>query len=53
MRSTWAMPLLLAGATIAALVAALAGDGWPDILSWAALACPVAAAGWALAARRS
>lgn len=46
-------PLLLALASIIGLVAALIGDGVHDVVSWAALAMPVAAIGWAWFARRS
>jgi hypothetical protein len=52
-RRTWPVPLLLGAATLAALVVALAGDGWPDMASWAGLAAPAAAVAWAFTARRS
>ncbi len=48
-----AAPLVIAAASVAGLVLALTGDGWRDALSWAALAAPVLAAGWAMGARRS
>jgi hypothetical protein len=37
------MPLLLSGATIVGLVAALVGDGGWDVLSWVGLALPIVA----------
>lgn len=46
-RSTFAIPVILALVTLVGLVSALAGDGWPDVPAWAALALPVAAVGWA------
>ncbi|MBP7335146.1 hypothetical protein [Niveispirillum sp.] len=55
-RSLWAVfaaPILIAVLSIVGLVAALTGDGWRDALSWAALAVPVLAVAWAMAARRS
>jgi len=52
-RSSWALPLLIAAASIVGLVAALTGDGWRDALSWAGLAVPVAATAWAMRVRRS
>jgi uncharacterized membrane protein YjfL (UPF0719 family) len=39
-------------ATVAGLVSALAGDGLPDIVAWAALALPVLVAAWTVATRR-
>ena len=53
LRSIFAMPLLLALVSIAGLVVALTGDGWRDAASWAALAIPVFAVGWAMKARRT
>lgn len=51
-RSTFAIPALIAATTLAGLVAALTGDGWRDALSWIGLAIPVATVGWAMARRR-
>ncbi|HEV7340186.1 MAG TPA: hypothetical protein VGN68_00990 [Sphingopyxis sp.] len=53
LRAIFAVPLLLALASIAGLVIALTGDGLRDAASWAALAIPVLAVGWAMRARRS
>ena len=47
-RSTWALPVLLAVLTLAGLVMALSGDAWRDAFSWIALAAPVGATGWAM-----
>ena len=48
----FAIPLLLALVSIAGLVVALTGDGVRDAASWAALAIPVLAVGWAMRTRR-
>ena len=48
-RSTFAIPTLIALATVFGLVAALTGGGWRDAAAWIALAIPVAAVGWAMA----
>ncbi|UUL82835.1 hypothetical protein [Sphingomonas qomolangmaensis] len=48
----FAVPLLLAVASMIGLVAALLGDGAADIVSWVALALPVAAVIWAMRFRR-
>lgn len=48
-RSTFALPVLIALATVFGLVVALTGDGMSDTLSWIGLGCPVAAVGWAIA----
>lgn len=53
LRAIFAVPLLLALASIAGLVIALTGDGLRDAASWAALAIPVLAVGWATRARLS
>lgn len=53
LRAIFAIPLLLALASIVGLVIALTGDGLRDAASWAALAIPVFAVGWAMRARRS
>lgn len=47
-RSTWAIPLLIAAATLAGLVSALTGDGLRDAAAWVALAIPILATGWAM-----
>lgn len=47
----WPLAIFITG--LAGLIIALTGDGWRDIASWAALGAPVAAAAWALRARRS
>ena len=52
-RATWPVPVALALFTLVGLFAALTGNGWRDALSWAALAAPVAATGWAMRARRT
>lgn len=52
----WAMfavPVVIAIASVVALVVALTGDGWRDAVSWIGLAVPVVAVGWAMRARRS
>nr|WP_314444291.1 hypothetical protein [uncultured Sphingomonas sp.] len=48
-RSTFAVPLLLALLSLAGLVVALTGKGWRDLLSWTALSVPLASVLWALA----
>lgn len=48
-RSTFAIPALLALLSFAGLVIALTGDGWRDQLSWAALFVPLASVIWAVA----
>lgn len=53
LRAIFAIPLLLALASIAGLVIALTGDGLRDAASWAALAIPVLAVGWAMGSRRT
>ncbi|KTE02614.1 MAG: hypothetical protein ACT6QT_14180 [Sphingopyxis sp.] len=53
LRAIFAVPLLLATVSIVGLVVALTGDGWRDAMSWAALAIPVFAVGWAMRARRT
>ena len=49
----FAIPLALAALSSVALIVALTGDGWRDVLSWIGLAAPVLAVGWAMQARRS
>ncbi|MDP1028597.1 hypothetical protein Q5H91_15340 [Sphingomonas sp. KR1UV-12] len=51
-RSTWAIPILLALASVVGLVSALTGDGFRDGIAWVALALPVAATIGAICARR-
>lgn len=53
LRAIFAIPLALALVSIAGLVVALTGDGLRDAASWAALAIPVFAVGWAMRARRT
>ncbi len=48
----FAVPAAIALLSIVGLVSALTGDGIRDVLSWAALAVPVAAIAWAMRARR-
>ena len=50
-RSTFAIPALIAAASLIGLVAALTGDGWRDALAWIGLLVPVFAISWAIAAR--
>ncbi len=45
--TTWRMPLLLAGLTVAGLLAGLLGDDGFDALSWLGLGVPVAVTLWA------
>ena len=42
----WQTPTLIALITLVGLIAALVGDGWHDVLSWAALGVPVAVIAW-------
>ena len=49
----FAVPLALLMLGVIGLVSALTGDGWRDLLSWAALAVPVLAVLWAMKARRT
>ncbi len=50
-RFTFAVPILIALACLLGLFSALTGDGWRDALSWAALALPLFAIGWAMRRR--
>jgi hypothetical protein len=52
-RSTWAIPIILALLSLTGLVAALTGDGWRDVLSWIALGIPVLAIVWAMRVQRA
>jgi len=47
------IPIAVALLSLIGLVSALTGDGLRDVLSWAALAVPVAAVIWAMKIRRS
>lgn len=47
-RSTFAIPALLALLTLLGLIVALTGDGGRDQLAWAALFVPLAAVVWAV-----
>jgi hypothetical protein len=51
-RSTFALPALIALLSVVGLVSALTGDGVRDVLSWIALAVPVVAVGWAMRVQR-
>lgn len=51
-RSTFALPVVIALVSLFGLVGALTGDGVRDALSWAALAMPILAVGWAMRPRR-
>ena len=51
-REIFAAPAATALLTLAGLGAAMTGDGLPDVLAWACLAVPVAAAAWAVRTRR-
>jgi hypothetical protein len=53
LRRIFAVPLAIALLTLVGLVTALTGEGWRDLLSWLALASPVAALLWAARTRRS
>jgi len=53
LRAIFAIPLLLALASLTGLVVALTGDGLRDAASWLALGIPVVAVGWAMRARRT
>jgi uncharacterized membrane protein len=52
-RAIFAVPAMIAVFSVVGLVSALTGDGWRDAISWAAMAVPVIAVGWAMKARRS
>ncbi|MFP1681172.1 hypothetical protein ACLD0W_01605 [Alloalcanivorax sp. C16-1] len=52
LRGIFAVPLLIALASLIGLVAALLGDGPMDALSWLGLGIPVAAVVWAMRTRR-
>ena len=52
LRGIFALPLLIAVASLIGLVAALLGDGALDALSWLGLGLTVAAVVWAMRTRR-
>ncbi len=52
LREIFALPLLIALASLFGLVAALTGDGSRNLASWVALSLPVLAVFWAMLARR-
>lgn len=52
-RSTFALPTLIAVTSLIGLVAALTGDGWRDAVAWITLAFPIAAVLWAMRSKRS
>lgn len=49
---TWGVPAVVGTLSAAGLVGALLGDGVVDVLATIAAAAPLAAATWALLARR-
>lgn len=49
--SVFAVPVVLALASLVGLVAALVGDGVYDVVSWFGLAAPMVALAWALRRR--
>jgi hypothetical protein len=51
--SIFAMPAVLAIASLAGLVIGLLGDGFIDLAAWLALALPLAAILWSFLVRRS
>ena len=53
LRAIFAWPLVIFVIGLAGLIIALTGDGWRDIASWLALSAPLAAAAWAMRARRT
>lgn len=52
-RSTFAIPTIIAAISLLGLILALTGDGVRDALSWAALTTPVAAVAWAMRGKRA
>jgi cyanate permease len=52
-RSTFALPAILAIASLLGLIVALAGDGWRDAVTWLTLALPAVAVGWAAQRKES
>ena len=51
-RSTFAVPLVIAVTTLFGLVAALTGGGWRDAAGWIGLGIPVVSVGWAMLVRQ-
>jgi hypothetical protein len=49
---TFGIPIVLAVATIIALISGLLGDGAVDAIAWLGLAAPLAAIIWVLRAQR-
>jgi hypothetical protein len=49
MSRTWGIPLALALLSVVGLLAALVADGIGDVVSWVALAMPVAVTLWYMA----
>lgn len=47
-RAIWDMPIVLATVTAIGLISALLEDGLWDVLSWVALAAPLAVMAWHL-----
>lgn len=47
-RSTFAVPVLIALATLAGLIIALLGDDWHDAAGWAGLSSSLLAIAWAV-----
>lgn len=52
LRAVFAVPLVLAVATIVGLVSALLGDGILDVVSWVALTVPLLPVAWAFRPRK-
>lgn len=52
-RSTFAIPALIAALSLIGLITAMTGDGWRDAAAWLALAVPIASVAWAMRSRRS
>lgn len=52
LRAIFAVPLAIAAISVAGLIVALTGDGLRDVASWIALAVPLLAVCWAMAARQ-
>ena len=53
LRATFALPVIIALASLVGLVAALTGDGPGDVIAWLTLSLPLIAIVWARARRRS
>lgn len=52
-RSTFALPALIAVVSLIGLLSALTGDGMRDAVAWGALAVPLGVVGWAMRRRRT